>query len=69
MVRLQFPLVNRILSRAQVLLVLQSHELLSTLHVTHQLTYFIYSSSQDKLKNPRIKEIQQVLEKLSNKQN
>ena len=33
---------NRILSKAQILLVLQSHELLSTLHVTHQSTHFIY---------------------------
>ena len=29
---------NRILSKAQILLVLLSHELLSTLHVTHQYT-------------------------------
>ena len=42
---------------------------MSTLHVTHQFTYFIYYSSQDKLKNSRIKKIQQVLERLSNQQN
>ena len=61
--------VNKILSKAQILLVLLSHELLAMLHVTHQFTYFIYSSSQDKLKNSRIKKIQQVLAKLSNQQN
>ena len=33
---------NSFLSKAQILLVLWSHELLSTFHVTHQSTYFIY---------------------------
>ena len=39
------------------------------LHDTHQFTYFIYYSSQDKLEISRIKKIQQVLEKLTNQQN
>ena len=60
---------NRILSAAQILLVLWSHKLLSTIYDTDQFTHFIYYSSQDKFKNSRINKIQQVLEKLSNQQN
>ena len=48
---------NRILSKAQILLVLSSHELLSTLHTTHQLTYFKYSFHQIQFKFLRISRI------------
>ena len=51
---------SRILSRAQILLVLLSHELLSTLHVTYQSTYFIYSFNQIESKVERISIIQQL---------
>ena len=50
---------NRILSKAQILLVLQSQEWLSTLYVTHQSTYFIYSFHQVEFKFERISRIHQ----------
>ena len=59
---------NRILSKAQILLVLWSHELLSTLHVTHQFTYLIYLFHQVESKFERISRIQQIYQKLSRKQ-
>ena len=37
-------------------------------YTTHQFTYFIYYSYQDKLKNPKIMKIQQVHQKLHTKQ-
>ena len=52
--------INRILSKAQILWVLSSHELLSTLHVTHQSTYFIYSFHQVEFKFERILTIHQL---------
>ena len=59
---------NRITSKAQILLVLHSHDLLSRLHVTHQSTYFIYSFHQVEFKFERISRIQQLLQKLSTEQ-
>ena len=47
---------NRILSKAQILCVLFSHELLSTLHITHQFTYFIYLFCEVEFKFERIQE-------------
>ena len=60
---------NRILSKAQILLVLKSHKLLSTLHVTHQSAYFKYSFHQVELKFERISRIHQLLKKLSSEHN
>ena len=37
-------------------------------YTTHQFTYFIYYSSQDKFKNPKIMKIQQVHQKIHTKQ-
>ena len=37
---------NRILSKAQILLVLKSYELLLTLYVAYQSVYFIFSFHQ-----------------------
>ena len=59
---------DRTLSKALILLVLQSHELLFTLHITHQSTSFIYLFYQDESKFERISSIQQVFQKLSRKQ-
>ena len=58
-------MTNRILSKPQIHLVLLSHELLSTLHVTHQSTYFIYLFHQVESKFERILRIQQIFQKLS----
>ena len=57
-------MIKQVLSKAQILLVLLSHKLLSTKYITHQFTYFIHYSSQDKFKNSRITRIQQVHQKL-----
>ena len=43
----------------------QQFKLLSRKYITHQFAYFIYYTSQDKLKYSRIMKIQQVLEKIS----
>ena len=63
---------SRILSKAQILLVLWSHELLSKLHVPHQSTYFIgvysFHQVQFKFKFERISRIHQLLQKLSSEQ-
>ena len=37
-------------------------------YTTHQFTYFIYSSFQDKFKNPKTIKIQQVHQKIHTKQ-
>ena len=47
---------NRILSKAKILCVLYSHELLSTKYTTHQFTYFIYYSLQNKFKIQELQE-------------
>ena len=52
---------NRILSKAQILWVLYSHELLSTFHVTDQSAYFVYLFYQAQYKFERISGIQQLL--------
>ena len=59
---------NKILSKAQILLILKSHELLSTLHVTHESTYLVYLFHQVEFKLERISRIQQLLQKLSTEQ-
>ena len=52
----------------KILLVLYSCEQLLKIHTTYQSTYFIDYFMQDKFKNPRIKKIQQVHQKLQAKQ-
>ena len=58
---------NSISSKAKILCVLKSHELLSATYITHQFTYFIYYSHQDTLKNSRITRNDQVYQMLSRK--
>ena len=50
-------------------LVLYTHELLSTLHITHQSAYFKYSFHKLKFEFERISRIQQLLQMLSSQQN
>ena len=44
------------------------HQFLSTVHDTHQFTYFIYLFYQDESRFERISRIQQLFQKLSRKQ-
>ena len=59
---------NRTLSKAQILFILLSHELLSKLNVTHQFTYFLYLLYQIQFKFERMSRIKQLLQKLSSEQ-
>ena len=59
---------NRILSRDQILVSCSHMNCRLQNYTTHQFTYFIYYLYQDKFKNPKINEIQQVHQKICTKQ-
>ena len=61
--------ITRFDQKVKILCVLLSHELLSTkLHYISIYIFYLYNSSQDKFKNPKIMKIQQVHQKLQAKQ-